>query len=192
MPDATTDDRAAKADGSAALITIISELKGLDPEVCRRTLRAAMVFFGDKPGMPSPQETDTTSDNDDGTYPSGVAKWMKEYGIAADEVDRAFHFNNGTFDILHVPGNSKRDQTLNAYILTGLGRYLTTGERGFDDPIARRVCERMGCYDQGNHSSTLKGAHPEFSGDKRKGYTLTNPGIKRGAELVKQIAGAAG
>jgi hypothetical protein len=61
----------------------------------------------------------------------------------------------------------------------------------FDDAPARAVCEKVGCYDAANHSATLKSPHPEFTGDKKRGYSLTNPGIKRGADFVRQIASIA-
>jgi len=187
MTDAA--DTGASAEGAAALTTIINALKDLKPEERRRILRAAMVFYGES-AKPSPEHE--MEADDDGTYPTGVAKWMKQYGVSANELDQALHFNNGSYEVLQVPGASKKDRTLNAYILTGLGKFLTTGERGIDDATARALCETVACYDQANHSVTLKSTHPEFSGDKKKGYLLTNPGVKRGAELVKQIAGAAG
>jgi hypothetical protein len=37
----------------------------------------------------------------------------------------------------------------------------------------------------------LKRKGADLSGDKRRGYTLTSVGIKRGAALVKELAGAA-
>jgi hypothetical protein len=38
----------------------------------------------------------------------------------------------------------------------------------------------------------MKKTGPEFTGDRSKGYSLTNPGIKRGAALVKEVAGTGG
>jgi hypothetical protein len=102
-----------------------------------------------------------------------------------------FHFNDdGTFDIHDAPGKSKKEKTLNTYILTGVGKYLTTKTRDFDDSMARGFCESIGCYDPANHASHLKNKGSEFSGDKNKGYSLTNVGVKRGAALVKELAGA--
>ena len=90
-----------------------------------------------------------------------------------------------------MPGRSKKEKTLNAYILTGLGRFLTKNDRVFDDALARGFCETIGCYDPANHAAHLKDKGPEFTGDKSRGYSVTNLGIKRGAALVKEHAGAA-
>jgi hypothetical protein len=108
-------------------------------------------------------------------------------------LDHAFHFNgDGTFAIHNVPGKSRREQTLNVYVLTGLGQFLRSGDRAFDNAMARGFCEKLGCYDPNNHSKFLTGNRiSEFTGDKSKGYTLTNVGMKRGAALVKELAGTA-
>ena len=116
---------------------------------------------------------------------------MKQNSVSTEELDQVFHFNSdGSFDLLNAPGKSKKQQTLNTYILTGLGKYLASGgDRGFDDATARQFCETIGCYDQANHAVHLKNRGPEFTGDKHKGWSLTNPGVKRGAALVKEVAG---
>ena len=117
---------------------------------------------------------------------------MKQYGVSSEQAESVFDFrDNDTFAILGVPGASMREQTLNMYVLTGLGTFLATGGRHFNDALARAYCEEHSCLDGPNHSKTLGVKHPEFSGDKGNGWTVTVPGLKRGAELVKQVAGAA-
>jgi hypothetical protein len=116
---------------------------------------------------------------------------MKKHDISEEELDQVFHFGeDGSFVIHDVPGKSSREKTLATYALTGVGTFLTTNQRAFDDSTARGFCETIGCYDRTNHSKHLKEKHPEFTGDKSKGYSLTNPGLKRGAALVKELAGA--
>ena len=111
--------------------------------------------------------------------------------LSGEELDQVFHFySNGTFDLLNVPGKSKREQTLNTYVLTGLGWYLASqGKRDFNDSMAREFCEQIGCYDQANHAAHLKSRGNEFTGDKIRGYTITNPGMKKGVALIKEAAG---
>jgi hypothetical protein len=181
-----------------ALMAIIDHLKPLESEVRRRTVDAAMTFLGEtiKPPARDTGEgaaAEASEAEDEGTYSKGVRQWMKKYDVTGDQMDRVFLFKeDGSFDIHDVPsGSSKKEQTLNTYILTGLGAFLSTGERKFDDATARNWCKRVGCYDEANHSSTVKGNKGgEFSGDKKPGYTITNIGLKRGAELVKELAGA--
>lgn len=179
-----------------ALTRIIELLRPLNTEDRRRTVEAALVFLGGTPTAAERTSTTTASVGEDVTlegYPEQAKKWMEQHAVSTDELDRVFHLQgDGSFDIHDAPGKSKKDKTLNTYVLTGLGKFLATGDRAFEDAVARGFCEKIGCYDPNNHAIHLK-KHKggEFSGDKKKGYTLTSVGIKRGAELVKQLTGAA-
>jgi len=179
-----------------ALTAIINALTPLSSDERRRTVGAAMLFLGETTQIEHHVAADGAGDDsvaDDGSYSAHIVKWMRQNGVSAEELDQVFHFNDdGTFDLLHTPGKSKKEQTLNTYILTGLGKYLATQERGFDDATARAFCETIGCYDQANHAAHIKGKGPEFTGDKNKGYSLTNPGVRRGVALVKESAAAGG
>jgi hypothetical protein len=183
-----------EADTTTALTKFIEILKTVKSKERRRTVEAAMTFLGEEV-KPTPERRPSAaaggSDEVDGDYPAAVSKWMKQNGITADELDRVFHFKDGEFVIHDVPGGSNREKTLNAYNLTGLGTFLTTNNRTFGDASARSLCETVGCYDPNNHANTIRlNGPPEFNGSKKKGYTLTNVGMKRGVELVK-ISGAA-
>jgi hypothetical protein len=190
----------AAIEPSAALTQMISILERLKPEDRRRTVAAAMLFLGE-PTAPisvrtapaGPETANAAAGIGDGSYSVAVSRWMDQYGISPGELDRVFHIgDDGTFDIHDVPGRSKKEQTLNTYILTGLGKWLASNDRTFDDATVRHFCEKIGCYDQANHAAHLKNHRSgEFSGDKNKGYTLTNVGLKRGAALVKELVGAA-
>jgi hypothetical protein len=195
---ALNSDPAAAA---KALATIITALEPLSAEDRQRTISAASVFYGVAKPAPAPKQVDERAqrhhqgDEDHTDHPQHFRQWVQKYNVSADELDRAFHFGaDGAFDIHDVPGKSKKDKTLNTYVLTGLGHYLAsaTGERDFTDATARQFCEKIGCYDQANHAGTLKNHKGgEFSGDKSKGYSLTNVGLKNGAALVKELAGGA-
>ena len=200
MTEETTDGTGA----AAALTKIIEVLQPLSSDERHRTMNAAMLFLGIS-AAPTHQARDAapnrnpagddepdSDDLDGAAYSPQIKKWMRQNNVTSDELDRAFQFHaDGTFDIHDVPGKSKKEQTLNTYIMTGLGRYLATGERGFDDATARQICEDVGCYDQANHATHLKTKGAEFSGDKSRGYILSNVGIKRGAALVKELAAGA-
>ncbi|MGY8662463.1 hypothetical protein Q3C01_08855 [Bradyrhizobium sp. UFLA05-109] len=180
-----------------ALTSIIDALTPLSSEERHRTVNAAMMFLGETvaPKRKLAAGGDAAEeyyDDADGDHPAHRSKWMKQNSVSAEELDQVFHFgSDGAFDLLNAPGRSKKEQTLNTYILTGLGKYLSSsGDRTFDDATARQFCETIGCYDQANHAAHLKNRGPEFTGDKNKGYALTNPGVKRGAVLVKEVAGA--
>ncbi|UPJ48689.1 hypothetical protein IVB30_37645 [Bradyrhizobium sp. 200] len=180
------------------LTAIIKLLEPLSSAQRQRTVAAAMMFLGEAALQKPRQEasagsTDTSNNDDDGEtgYAPQITKWMKQNDVSAEELDRVFHFNgDGTFDLLHAPGKTKKEQTVNTYILTGLGKYLAANDRSFDDATARSFCETIGCFDATNHATYLrKNKGGEFTGDKTKGYSLTNVGVKRGAVLVKELAG---
>jgi hypothetical protein len=181
-------------DALTQLIKILTPLKSDDR---RRTVAAVMLFLGETaeptPAAAAPAERKTAAAGAGDGYPAAVSRWMEQYGVSSEELDRVFHFNgDGTFQIHDAPGKSRREQTLNTYILTGLGKWLVSNDRMFVDAMARGFCEKIGCYDYANHAAHLKkyrGA--EFTGDKSKGYTLTNPGLRRGAALVKELGATA-
>lgn len=192
MDEDTTNESAQGS--AAALMTIIEALKPLNSEDRHRAVNAAMTFLGERASQKQKESPSAESENetDEGDYPEPARKWMAKHEVSAEELDQTFHFeNDGTFALHDAPGKSKREKTLNTYILTGLGTYLATGERDFGDAAAREFCETVGCYDQPHHAKFLKGKGAEYSGDKKKGYRLTNVGMKAGADIVKEIAGTA-
>lgn len=178
------------------LTAVVKALKPLESVERHRTVEAAMHYLGEMPFTQSNQSSSISPEDPEASiagFPPAVASWIKQNNITSDMLDQVFHFGgNGTFEIHDAPGKSKKEKTLNTYILTGLGKYLSTGEANFDDALARNFCNTIGCYDAANHAAHLKDYKgPEFTGDKNKGYTLTNPGKKKGATLVKELAGAA-
>jgi hypothetical protein len=195
QPVAASDGEPAEVKATPETLTaIIKLLEPLSSAQRQRTVAAAMMFLGEAPlEKPRQEKSGGSTDNDDGggegDYSPQITKWMKQNEVSAEELDRVFHFNgDGTFDLLHAPGKSKKEQTVNTYVLTGLGKYLTANDRAFDDATARANCEKIGCFDKSNHATHIKN-QPEFTGDRSKGYSITNPGIKRGAALVKEVAG---
>jgi hypothetical protein len=177
-----------------ALTTIVEALTPLESEERYRTVNAAMTLLGEVTkaasgglkGVPS----DAANNAGDGDYPLAVTAWMEKHGVSAEQLDQVYHFGgNGAFVVQHAPGNTKKEQTLNTYTFTGLGRFLVANERTFDDVMARGFCATIGCLDASNHATILKEKHPEFTGDKSKGYSLTNVGLATGTALVKGMAG---
>jgi hypothetical protein len=180
------------------LAAVVKALKPLQSDKRQRTIEAAMHYLGETPSVKvepvigagmAGQAFNVTE------YPPTVNVWCKQHHIGINEIDRVFLFNaDGSFQLNFddAPGKTKKEKTVNIYILTGLGTYLATGQRKFDDTTARRYCQEVGCYDAANHSLHLapyKEKGHEFSGDKDRGYTITNPGLKRGAILIKELAG---
>jgi hypothetical protein len=184
----------APTDTADPLMTIINALKPLKSDERHRAVDAAMTYLGETKKAPAAEARETAPEGGgDESYPVAANRWMKQNGVSPDELDQVFLFNgDGSFDIHSAPGKSKREQTLNTYILTGVGQFLATNTKTFADKLARGFCESIGCLDAANHAAHIKNyTGSEFSGSKSKGYTVTNVGLKRGAALVKELASTA-
>ena len=120
--------------------------------------------------------------------PARTRAWMRQYGVSLEEIQQVFHLENGNAEVIagDIPGKNKKEKTYNAYVLTGLAKLLSTGAPTFDDKTARALCVSSGCYDLSNHSVTIKDRGNEFAGTK-DAWTLTAPGLKRAATLVKEM-----
>jgi len=166
---------------------VVELLQPLSSEDRGRLVRAAMAFLGEEQPSASVAVQPDSPASLSGLPPKAAA-WMRQNGISADQLQEAFHINGNSVDVIaSLPGRNKKEQTYSAYIIAGIGQLLVTGEPAFDDKTARSLCERSGCYDSANHSAHVKDRGNEFTGTKEKGWTLTAPGLKRGAELIKQM-----
>jgi hypothetical protein len=134
---------------------------------------------------------DPGEDDGDGTstLPARARNWMKQNSVTDEELLQVFHLADKSAEVIagEIPGNSKKEQTLNAYVLMGLAKLLSSGSPEFDDKAARALCETLGCYDLANHSTTIGEKGNRFVGTKGKGWTLTGHGLKCAAALVKEM-----
>jgi len=72
-------------------------------------------------------------------------------------------------------------------VLAGLSKLLSVGTPTFDDKTARALCNSFGCYDQANHSVTMKDKGNLLYGSKENDWSVTAQGLIRGAALVKEM-----
>lgn len=182
------------------LTTLVETLQGLAKGDERlRAVGAAMTFLGE------PWPPEATSSRNDGDHKgakdngsedpnadkrihSAARSWLRQQSVSIDELENVFNFAGGEFSVLEVPGTKMRERALNTYVLQGLGTFLTTGNKTFADDGARNACQSLGCLDQGNHAKTLKERNTQhLAGDKDKGWTITSPGLKEAAALVKAL-----
>jgi hypothetical protein len=172
---------------------IVDLLTPVDSVERLRIIKASLTLLGETNPTDARPGSDGAGSEVDGEASGMQARaraWMKQPLITIEELQQVFHFENGTAEIIagDIPGKNKKEKTLNAYVLTGLGKFLSTGASAFDDKSARALCVASGCYDDSNHSSIIKEKGNEFAGTKDSGWTLTAPGLKRAAALVKDIA----
>jgi hypothetical protein len=172
-----------------AMTRVVEVLSPLSSEDRARVIGAALALLGDaqsKIAAPKPSEPEV-DDVELGALSPRARSWMSQYGVSAVELQQVFHLADGEVEVIAtVPGRNKKDQTYNAYVLTGLSQLLSTGAPAFTDKAARALCEASGCYDSANHAAHMKDKGNEFTGSKDKGWTLTAPGLKRAADLVKE------
>jgi hypothetical protein len=172
-------------------------LEPIEPLLRKRAIKAALTMLGDDDVDPRVEnrrakqnevEDDAAEGND---LPRKVQVWMKSYSVSDDHLQPNFHIENGKVELIASgsPGKNGKERTINAYILTGLTKFLETEEAKFDDKSARATCKALGCLDDSNHAYNLKGKGNLIGGTKDSGWTLTGPGLKAGAELLKSMAG---
>ena len=167
--------------------TIVEELTPLDSEGRKRAVHAAMTLLGEEAVKRPSTEVEQGEPAGGEVMLPRVKTWMRQNDLSMDELQQVFHIENGTVEIIaEIPGKSNREKVRNAYILTGVSSFLSTGEQRFDDTAARGLCERVGIYDSTNHSKYMKDGN-EFTGSRERGWTVTIPGLKAGASLVKGI-----
>jgi hypothetical protein len=183
----------AKLDIPAISSKLYELLEPLEPSIRKRAIKATLTMLGDndvdlEPDKPKEEEA---SGSGEGTgVPLKVRTWMRTNSITEDQLQHTFHIENGQVELIvaELPGKTGKERTVNAYILAGLTQFLETGEPKFDDKSARAVCKSHGCLDESNHAYNLKGKGNMISGTKESGWTLTGPGLKSGADIVKSTA----
>ncbi|HTK80107.1 MAG TPA: hypothetical protein VL286_06660 [Rhizomicrobium sp.] len=167
-----------------AVAHVVDGLTDFSPEERRRIVQASLTLLGDA----SASLGDNVGEKNDDEFPAKARMWMKQYGLTAEQMSQVFHSDeNGMEIIAPIPGSSRREQVRNAYVLSGIARFLLNGETKFDDKTARQICERGGFFDHTNHSKYMKGGS-EFIGSKERGWVLTPPGLKHGAALIAELA----
>ncbi len=178
------------------LVQIVELLTPLASDERKRVVQSALTFLGDTPlaAAPAPGPADEGSSSSlDAPFLPKVNAWIRQMEISPDELQQVFHVEGGTAEMIasNVPGKNNKEKTLNAYVLTGATAFLTAGTPNFDDKAARAMCKHLGCHDESNHALYIKNKGNEFTGTKEKGWTLTSPGLKRAATLIKEMTKAA-
>ncbi len=176
-----------QANSTEIVTKIVDLLSPLTMEERSRIVRASMTLLGEEE-----QESAAGSSTHDGSESlllSARSKiWMKQNDLSRDEIEQVFHISGEAIEVIaEVRGQHNKNKVHNCYILCGIAQFLLTGDPGFDDNAAKNLCQTSGCYDS-NHSKYVKARGKEFTGSKEKGWTLTAPGLKRGAHLVKELS----
>jgi hypothetical protein len=181
------------SDIPAVTTNIYNLLQPLKSDERQRVLKAALMMLGDDTAAAGAGSSSSKEQAHDGNLnlPAKAKAWMKKYEINAEQLGHVFHLD-GNHEVIasEAPGGNSKLQTINSYVLTGILSLISTGEASFDDKTARKVCKSLGCFNEGNHSAYMRNKGNVLGGSKEAGWTLTGPGLKTGADLVKAIAGS--
>lgn len=178
-----------------ATAKIVELLNTFSSEERLRIVRASLTLLGDELNHPNtssrgPKGSEQSDNGDDeaSNVHNLAQQWMRKNAITMEQLEHCFHFDQGQVIPIALPGNaaSKSGQTINAYLAVGLAHYLASGDASFSDSEARKFCEQSGCYDNANHTKSVKALKNRVTGSKSVGWKLTAPGLSAAAELVKQ------
>ena len=174
-----------------ATTKIYEQLEHLAPEERRRAVDAALTMLGE-PATDSKSAKKEDKQQEEAPlvseFPSSAKAWIRRNKLESSAIAEMFNLENGEFhlDLDTAIGNSKREQTLNTYLLTGVAAFLGTGAASFADASARQNCDHLGCYDPANHAVYVKKEFAnKIKGSKNAGWKLTAPGLSAAAKLIQ-------
>lgn len=169
-------------------------------EIRQRVIHSAMTLLGEEPAqqpraasLVSATVSMASDEFSDIQIGSKALRWISRNGITRSMLDEVFHFTDGAVTISAdcIPGASKREKTVNCYLLSGARGLLNTDVASFLDSDAMAECKRLACYDKNNHTTYRAAVGNKMTGKKPE-FTLTVPGESAAADLVKQIAALRG
>jgi hypothetical protein len=172
-----------------AVSKLIKVLQPLTPEDRQRAITATMVLLGQTNAPPVALKAPIdVMGSGDGISGKALA-WMSKNSISRDQLDHIFTVEPEAIDVIasRMPGSSKRQQTVQAFVICGLKAFIRSGDPAFTDKDARELCQKVGCYDTANHSNYMKAFGNLIAGSKDGGWKLTNPGLSEAVKIVKEL-----
>ena len=116
-------------------------------------------------------------------------RWMVKHKVTEDHLDQVFHVDGNSVELIadQVPGSSRREQTVNCYLLVGVRNLLQADEAKFPDKEALEFCQITHSYDKNNHTTHRQSLSNRVSGDRKQGFALTVPGLRDAAKVIKEM-----
>jgi hypothetical protein len=116
-------------------------------------------------------------------------KWLRQYQITRAAIDNIFHIDGDDVTVIatQVPGGSKRERSINCYLLIGVRNLLAKDEASFTDREAVEYCQQVNAHDAANHAANRSALGPRLTGSRSAGFKLTVPGLRDAAILVKAM-----
>ena len=159
-----------------------------------RVLQSVLALFGGEPLALGGASTTAIVGRASAESPSGHAKgskgqaWLRKHALTEHQLETVFHLDGSAELIASPPGSTKREQTINAYLLLGAQELLSNDEAKFSEAAAVALCKKVGCHDPANHALTRSKFGNKITGSKEAGYALTIPGLDAAAAAIKALA----
>ena len=176
---------------------VVTEIYGLlepfESDDRQKIVSSVMTLLGEvvKTAKSSTKNGDEGGDEGGGgEFGSKAKRWMRQNSISDEMIDEIFHCENGDVEVIAgvIAGRGKRAQTINCYLLAGIRSLLASDEAKFSEDDAVDLCKSLGCHDSPNHSKTRGELGNSVAGSKSNGYTLSAPGLRAAATLIKEMA----
>lgn len=191
MPNKKVDDTAKITETTMQIVKLLNRLDSADRQ---KVIQASLTLLGE--GSPS-FSTDVKKEEHAGQkdtasvagMPPKASAWVRQNGLTIAQIEQVFDIEGDPVTLIAgaIPGRTPKHQTIAAYVLQGITQLLATGDPTFDDKSARKLCQDLGCYDSTNHAKYVEALGNNITGSKDKGWKLTAPGMKKGANLVEEI-----
>jgi hypothetical protein len=172
-------------------LEIYNILVPFESDVRQRVIQSALTLLGETAFTPVGRSTalqSAVTGFDDVRVGPKAMKWVQKHAVSREMLDEIYHFTDGDVDIIasSVPGASKREMTVNCYLLSGIRGLLKGDVPSLDETETIAVCRRLTAYDKNNHTANRQSVGNKVSGTKPT-FTLTGPGETAAAELIKQM-----
>jgi hypothetical protein len=172
-------------------LEIYNILFPFESEVRQRVIQSALTLLGEtllSPVGRSAALQSTVTGFDDVNLGPKAMKWVQKHALTREMLDEVYHFTDGAVEIIasSVPGASKREMTVNCYLLSGIRGLLKEDAPTLDETETIAICKRLTAYDRNNHTANRQLVGNRMSG-KKPTFTLTGPGESVAAELIKQM-----
>ena len=192
MPKGTTDTFKI----TDITMKVVKLLTPLDSEGRQKVIKASLTLLGEGAvdlGTGGAGNSENGGDGKGSAMLPGLSAkataWVKQNSLSVGQLEQVFDIEAGDVSVIagSVPGKSSKDQTIAVYVLRGVAQLLATGDPTFDDKSARKLCEDLGCYNSANHAVYMGAIGNSVTGSKDKGWKLTAPGLRKGADLIKEM-----
>ena len=170
-------------------------LKPLQSADRMRALNATLALLGESSqGLGEMSGRNSNGNDKEPTHGNDLGekarRWMRQNQVSQTAIDHVFHIDGSSVVLIvtNVKGKSRREKTLNCYLMVGVRNLLANDEARFADKEAIEFCHLTDAYDKNNHTVNRNAIGNLVSGGRSTGFVLTVPGLRDAANLIKATA----